>query len=890
MRGHHAPRMNPLFHALRLLCLAVLGLLFPWTGGRHIRLSQDPPGRVRFLSQAITLAEDAAQTWVTLTRTGNFTDPRYGSFSITPAMLEQMVRNFDARVLGQDVFIDVNHEPSNGAAAKVVKLTVHDGRLRALVEWTPFGFDAIRTRGFTYLSAEYHEKWRDNEAQQMHGCVLLGAGLTLRPVISRLDPVQLSNPDPDPDAVPTRTAISAQLLRELSQPEPSMNHLETLRAKLLALGLPEAAVVKLLAQAKTQFDAAGADQAKCLSIVTAWEETGKVLHEATRANPGAPLNITLSAPANPVDVAAEVARVLAQQTQAHNDAATALAGKLKLLSDTIAAGDTTLTPEGVTALSADYVPMVTAATTDDQVKHLASLAVAQAKKLSAAQRLATLGYAPPSGSLHIVVDASTQINGLQAALDKRLSLERTDGDTRRFFATGGKLLSANKDFAERALAQFDAAHGAQLHEEHKLLSGGIGTVADIRVPAAVERTVLREQLYNLVSLNLMDTGTVAPAPTYMIPYSYRDTSAAGVGNTRVYERQGIQRAGVIQTWDTAYNTPQKLSFQVSNELRMLMGASVIDFEPIAENVRNIVRIVGEDTEAININEIVRSADEYQVATKSDTLTAQVNGTNRIFVLTEFPVVRPRAYFDLQGAQVGSTINPVTVTLNAVARSEYVRPVDGSALAAGLYWIMDWNQGEIRFVNEAGVLQAPTSAWVLSIQYSYTTNVARFNLDLGSLTVGQKYDDLLTAIGSRKVVIEDDRYYTAGLVLMTGAVNNALGQATTFTANGSRTGTSLNADGSVGVTKGVNTFKPSAPGMMLNDNRIVVGEMRNSRFRLAKSFAMGDLQEARNTNGLFIGAREGYGEQFIVSHTPVNRKGAATSIALYSGTGRVARAA
>lgn len=178
--------------------------------------------------------------------------------------------------------------------------------------------------------------------------------------------------------------------------------------------------------------------------------------------------------------------------------------------------------------------------------------------------------------------------------------------------------------------------------------------------------------------------------------------------------------------------------------------------------------------------------------------------------------------------------------------------------------------------------------------------ALFDLGTGMLTSDQlaelqtKLPSAITGatpvIGSRKVVVEDDRFYTAGHVLMTGAVNNAVGQATTFTANGSRVGTSLNADGSVGVTKGVNTFKPSAPGMMLNDNRIVVGELRNSRFRMARPFAMGELHEARNSNGLFTGKKEGYGEQFIVSHTPVNRKGAATSIILYSSTGRVARAA
>lgn len=106
------------------------------TAARHILLAEGAaPGRVRFLSQAVQLADGATQSWVTLTRTGNFSDPRYGDFAITPDMLAQMVSNFDKRVLGQDVFIDVSHKPSDGAAAKVLKLSVEGGRLRALVEW-----------------------------------------------------------------------------------------------------------------------------------------------------------------------------------------------------------------------------------------------------------------------------------------------------------------------------------------------------------------------------------------------------------------------------------------------------------------------------------------------------------------------------------------------------------------------------------------------------------------------------------------------------------------------------------------------------------------------------------------------------------------------------------
>lgn len=851
---------------------------------RHFLLAEgDAPGRVRFLSQQISLAADAKQTWVTLTRTGNFNDPRYGDFAITLDMLGEMVRNFDSRVLGQDVFIDVSHKPSDGAAGKVQKLSVEGGRLRALVEWTPFGVDAIQQRGFTYLSAEYHEQFKDNEKQALHGCVLLGAGLTVRPVIKNLEPVMLSDED-HADAV--RTAISPLLFKELT--ELNMNKfLQQLLARLIVLGYTEATAKPLTDAAGVQITAAGTDETKCLAVVDSFAAAGESAMIQGRAAGAAPQNVTvqLAAPQT-IDVAGAVAKALADQAISIAAANTALAGKHKLLSDTIAEGDKTLTPEGVKKFCEDYAPLVTAVTTDEQVKHLAGLAVAQAKQLSVGQKLAGLGYNAANGTVHISVDSSNGIKSLQATVDTRLGFTETEG--RRFSRTGGVLLAANKAFAEKALAQFDAINGVALDREHRALSAGTGSISDTAVPVIAERTVLREALYNLNSLNLVNVGTAPFANVITVPYSYRDTAAAGMGALRRYEAQGIRRAGMIQTTEEARPIPQKLAFLISAEMQLLMGASVIDFDPIAENIRNIIRIVGEDTEAINMNEIVNAADEYGVTALNDTLTAQVNGTNTIFCTTKFPVIRPRKVYDLKGVQQGSTLNPLVVTLNAVVRNEYLLPADGSALAAGTYYIMDYNLGELRFVTEAGVPVVPTATWVLSVVGSASTNASKFSTDLGALTTGQLYDNLLIAIGARKVVVGTDRFYTPDMVLMSNAVDNALTQATSFTSNGARTGTSLNADGSVGVTKGMGTFNPSAPGLQLADTRIIVGERGNTRFRMVKPFAMNPIEQARDSNGKFTDQRESFGTQFVVSHTPTQIKGSSSSIILYSATGRVAR--
>ncbi|MBY0236470.1 MAG: hypothetical protein K2W93_15935, partial [Burkholderiaceae bacterium] len=356
--------------------------------------------------------------------------------------------------------------------------------------------------------------------------------------------------------------------------------------------------------------------------------------------PGA---ITLNVGQAP-DVAGELARLLAERERVAAAEAASLAAKVKLLSDTIAA-DQSLSDEQKAKVLAQAQPLVHKDMGDAQITTMATTFLAHAQEVSAAVQLATMGYRPPSGSVHITVDSSNGIKALQEQIDRRLNLTPVSHAV-RFQAQGGKPLAANVAFAEKALAQFDAENGHRLVAEHKMLAGGVGTIADAAVPAVVERTVLREQLYMINGLNFVDVGTYGFANVVNIPYSYRDTSAAGVAALRTYEGQGIQRAGVIQKMDEARPIPQKLAFRVTNEMRYLLAAAPIDFDPVAENVANIIRMTSEDTDKIINNEILRAADEALVSALNDTLTAQVNGTNKIFVTTQFPVVRPRRIFDM----------------------------------------------------------------------------------------------------------------------------------------------------------------------------------------------------------------------------------------------------
>ena len=56
---------------------------------RIIKLSEHRSGNVRFLTGLhVHLEEGKATSWVTVTRTGRFKDPRYGTFDITRELLQ----------------------------------------------------------------------------------------------------------------------------------------------------------------------------------------------------------------------------------------------------------------------------------------------------------------------------------------------------------------------------------------------------------------------------------------------------------------------------------------------------------------------------------------------------------------------------------------------------------------------------------------------------------------------------------------------------------------------------------------------------------------------------------------------------------------------------------
>lgn len=479
---------------------------------------------------------------------------------------------------------------------------------------------------------------------------------------------------------------------------------------------------------------------------------------------------------------------------------------------------------------------------------------------------------------------SQLIETTQQEIDKRLGLDVMSPE-RRFRATSGHLCSENKLLAERALQLFDKANYNRLLNESRQLSSGVnGTTSDSSMPAIFERTLVREAYYNLVGTQFVQANVDDFSASYAIPYSYRK-NIADYNGVRTYEGIGISRSGLAQGTEIAYPIPQKLSFEVSDELSYLATNKKMDWDIVTENLKNAARIIGEDTDTLIFNEQVQASDEWQAMPVVEDLSDKGN-SSKVVLLGEkvTTVCRPRVIRGLEGSQIGNTLNPVTVTIDGVAIQEYQSYL---VLPSGIYYVLNYDIGEIYLVDDSGNLINPTGkAWVIA--YSRVTNVDYFDMDV---PVGVKskehWDNFLRVYALRKTLIEDGRLHQAMFGLMSGALMTEIEQAEKFQASNRVAATDLAVTGNLGLVKGVPNWKTSAPHLWLGDRRVMIGEIV-TRLKIVKPWTMGQLENQRDQHGHFTGRKEAYGDQFIALLTPKPLKGGLTSIVVYNASARVAR--
>jgi hypothetical protein len=129
---------------------------------------------------------------IPLFKTGRYRHAKFGTWDISRQTFDGFLHNFAKK--GR-VPVDLEHGPERGgsseAAGWITALKVVGNTLRATIQWTKLGADAIRERRFLYISPTWSFDGRDEHGASV-GPKLIGAGLTNRPHFESFPALNLS--------------------------------------------------------------------------------------------------------------------------------------------------------------------------------------------------------------------------------------------------------------------------------------------------------------------------------------------------------------------------------------------------------------------------------------------------------------------------------------------------------------------------------------------------------------------------------------------------------------------------------------------------------------------------------------------------------------------------
>jgi len=180
--------------------------------------------------------------------------------TIDKTLFDSLKKNFDASIRKTKLAVDYGHDNGGPAAGWVegVELAEDGSAFFILVDWTPEGKRALADREYCYISAEFHQNYRDNETGKLHGPTLFGAGLTNRPFIKGMKPVELSDDarkgetmtQEEIKALEDRAAAAEKKNQELEASNKALAEKAEADRKAKALSDKEAAFEKMVLEKK----------------------------------------------------------------------------------------------------------------------------------------------------------------------------------------------------------------------------------------------------------------------------------------------------------------------------------------------------------------------------------------------------------------------------------------------------------------------------------------------------------------------------------------------------------------------------------------------------------------------------------------------------------------
>ena len=131
-------------------------------------------------------------SWMQAFPVGEYEHSVYGKIKMTVERAQAMASNVIQKVRGIDIAIDYGHDAAGVAAGWVSSAEARQDGLWLFVDWTEDAAADIRSGKYRYFSPEYVSKWKHPESGNTFKDVLIGGGLTNRPFLKNIMPVNLS--------------------------------------------------------------------------------------------------------------------------------------------------------------------------------------------------------------------------------------------------------------------------------------------------------------------------------------------------------------------------------------------------------------------------------------------------------------------------------------------------------------------------------------------------------------------------------------------------------------------------------------------------------------------------------------------------------------------------
>lgn len=140
---------------------------------------------------SIQLDEGDRTSWIQLFPIGHWSHPTYGDIDITPDRVKRFADNVNNNVRGQQLNIDYDHE-GTVAAGWFTKAEARADGVWGQVEWTPKAMQHLKDGEYKYFSPDFMDEWEQTTTGQKFEDVLFGGGLTNRPHLKGILPINLS--------------------------------------------------------------------------------------------------------------------------------------------------------------------------------------------------------------------------------------------------------------------------------------------------------------------------------------------------------------------------------------------------------------------------------------------------------------------------------------------------------------------------------------------------------------------------------------------------------------------------------------------------------------------------------------------------------------------------